>query len=55
MIEVKAADIKFKAFGLVRDKNGKPKIDDYRNCPEEIKNMLSQTEREELENGTYTR
>ena len=45
-MEVKA---KIKGFGLVRDKNGKPKIDDYKNCPQEIKDMLTKQEQEEFE------
>ena len=45
----KAANAKIKGFGLVRDKNGKPKIDDYKNCPKEIKAMLTKKEKEEFE------
>ena len=40
---------KFKGFVLIRDKDGKPKIDDYKNCPDEIKALLTQKEREEFE------
>ena len=40
---------KFKGFALIRDKNGKPKIDDYKNCPQEIKAMLTKTEKQEFE------
>ena len=46
---MKPQTAKFKGFVLIRDKNGKPKIDDYKNCPQEIKNMLTKTEKEELE------
>jgi len=46
---MKPQTAKFKGFALIRDKNGKPKIDDYKNCPQEIKNMLTKTEKEELE------
>lgn len=44
-----ATKAKMKGFGLVRDKNGKPKIDDYKNCPQEIKDMLTKKEKEEFE------
>lgn len=48
-LNVTAKKIKIKGFGLVRDKYGKPKIDDYKNCPDEIKAMLTTKEKEELE------
>ena len=36
-------------YGLVRDKNGKPKIDgDPRDLPEQIRAMLTPQERQEL-------
>ena len=35
---------KFKGFGLVRDKNGKPKIDDPETLPQQIKDMLTDEE-----------
>jgi len=47
--KAKAISAKIKSFGLIRDKNGKPKIDDYKNCPDEIKKMLTQAEKEEFE------
>jgi len=50
-MDVNAKPFEFKGFALVRDKNGKPKIDDYKNCPDEIKAMLTNQEREDLENG----
>ncbi len=49
MINVKAEKPTFKGFVLVRDKNGKPKIDDYNNCPDERKALLTPAEKEELE------
>ena len=49
MIETKAQKIILKGFALIRDKNGKPKIDDYKSCPDEIKAMLTKEEREEFE------
>lgn len=40
---------KVQAFGLVRDANGKPKIDgDPRDLPDQIKAMLTPQERQEL-------
>ena len=48
-MKVNAGKAKLKGFGLVRDKNGKPKIDDYKNCPQEIKDMLTKKEKEEFE------
>jgi len=49
MTEVNAKKTKFVGFGLIRDKNGKPKIDDYKNCPQQIKDMLTKNEIEEFE------
>jgi len=48
-MNIKATPQKFKGFALIRDKNGNPKIDDYKNCPDEIKQQLTKTEREEFE------
>ena len=48
-INVNASPGKFTGFALVRDKDGKPKIDDYENCPEEIKAMLTPQERQFFE------
>ena len=42
---------KFKAFGIVRDKYGKPRIDDPDNLPKEIWDMLTPEEQQEIENG----
>ena len=55
MIDVIAKKAKIEVYGLVRDKNGKPKIENYEECHESIKALLTKTEREEFENGTYTR
>lgn len=49
MIKANAAPGQFKGFILVRDKDGKPKIDDYNNCPREIKAMLTDEERKHFE------
>ncbi len=48
-LNVNAEKTELKGFVLVRDKNGKPKIDDYKNCPDEIKALLTPAEKEELE------
>ena len=48
-MKIAATKAKMKGFGLVRDKHGKPKIDDYKNCPQVIKDMLTQKEKEEFE------
>jgi hypothetical protein len=42
---VSACDTVIKGFGLVRDKDGKPKIDDPKNLPIEIYNMLTDEEK----------
>lgn len=47
--DVNASKVKLTGFGLVRDKNGKPKISDYKNCPQEIKDLLTKEERKEFE------
>lgn len=49
MNEVKAPIVKMKGFSLVRDKNGKPKIDNYKTCPQEIKDLLTKEEKEDFE------
>jgi len=53
-LNIKPEKIKIKAHALVRDKNGKPKIDNYATCPESIKAALTKQEKEEFENGTYS-
>lgn len=41
-----------KAFGLVRDKDGKPKVNkDISKIPQQIWDMLTPEEQEELQNG----
>ena len=35
---------KFKGFGLVRDKDGKPKIDNPATLPQQLKDMLTDAE-----------
>lgn len=47
-----AVKFEIKALGLVRDAHGNPQIDDYSTCPDEIKDLLTQEERERFENGT---
>lgn len=48
-VNVAAKKPVLKGFALVRDKDGKPKIDDYKNCPDEIKALLTLKEKEEFE------
>lgn len=55
MLNVKAKTGKATAYALIRDKNGKPKIDDIENCPKEILDALTKDEIEELKNGINTR
>ena len=45
---------KVKGYALIRDKEGKPKIDDVKNCPPELWALLTDIEKEELLNGTHT-
>lgn len=45
---------KIKLFGLVRDKNGKPKVGDIHNCPPEILALMTKQEIEELKNVSNT-
>lgn len=48
----KATPGRFRGFALVRDKDGKPKIDNYSTLPVEIFNMLSEDEKlEAIKNG----
>ena len=49
MIETKATPARMKGFALIRDKNGKPKIDNYETCHNEIKALLTKKEKEEFE------
>ncbi len=49
MINVKAEKPTFKGFVLVRDKHGKPQIDEYHTCPDEIKALLTPQEKEDSE------
>jgi hypothetical protein len=48
-MNVTAQKTELKGYALIRDKNGKPKIDDYENCPEAIKLMLTDEERQHFE------
>lgn len=54
MANVKSATGKMKGYALVRDAQGKPKIDNIDTCPQEILDMLTKEEIEELRNGTDT-
>ena len=44
---------KVSGFMLVRDKDGKPKIDDPENIPREIFDMLTEKEQEDFTNETF--
>ena len=41
---------KVQMFGLVRDKNGKPKFDDIYNIPQTIWDMLTPEEKQKIKN-----
>lgn len=45
MANTQAMKVKLKGFALIRDKDGKPKIDNWKKCPDEIKLMLTEEER----------
>lgn len=55
MANTTANSSKFKGYALVRDKHGKPKIDDPMNLPKPIFDMLTEEEKKEIYNGTYPR
>jgi len=54
MPEVKAKKGKFQLYGIVRDKNGKPKFKDNF-IPKWAYQFLTDEEIEEIENGSRTR
>jgi hypothetical protein len=55
-MKVKVSPGKFKGYGLVRDKNGKPKFDDImKHIPGPIWDQLTNDERQEIEDGRNTR
>ena len=54
MDNIKTQPGKFRAFGLVRDKDGKPKFDDPNNIPQPIWDMLTEAEQQEIRNGRNT-
>lgn len=52
-MQLETSNGEFTLYGLVRDKNGKPRIDDINNIPEQIWNMLTKEEQEEIKrNGS---
>jgi hypothetical protein len=51
MTDVKSTSGKFKAFALVRDKDGKPKIDDPATLPAELFKALTAKEVKEIYRG----
>lgn len=48
-MQVGAKKIKIKGYGLVRGPDGKPKFDDINNIPEVFWNMLTDAEKQEIE------
>jgi hypothetical protein len=54
MHNLKAGIGTWTGFGLVRDKNGKPKIDDPTNIPQPIWDMLTEQEQEDIKDGLNT-
>lgn len=44
-IQFNMPEPEFRALGLVRDKNGRPKVDDPASLPDEIKAMLSEEDK----------
>ena len=44
MHKIGAQDGEWKAYGLVRDKDGKPRIDDPDTLPQEVRDMLTDDE-----------
>lgn len=54
MQSMKVGKGKWKGYALVRDKYGKPKIDDIDNCPQQILDMLTPEELKELKDGSHT-
>ena len=55
MPQVGAIPAKIVMAGLVRDKHGNPRIDDPKNIPLAIFNLLTQAEQEAFKNGDNTR
>ena len=46
---------KWTGYALVRDKDGRPKFDDLNNIPQQIWDMLTEDEQQEIQNGRNTR
>ena len=56
MSNTKSGEGKWEAYGLVRDKNGRPKFDDIEaHIPAPIWDMLTEAEQQEIQNGRNTR
>lgn len=53
-MKVKVQPGKVKTFGLIRDKDGKPRIDDINNIAKPIWDMLTDKEQQEIKDGTNT-
>jgi hypothetical protein len=54
MNNVKTKPGKITAYGIVRDRNGKPRFDNINNIPAQIWDMLTDDEKQEIEIGRYT-
>ena len=58
-MHVQASPHKIRAVAIVRDKNGKPKINSFSEIPagylDAVKSMLTQQEIEDIENDNSTR
>lgn len=52
-VNVGAQPGKIKAYGLVRDKNGRPKVDDVTAIPPEVWETLSEEDKRYLLNGNH--
>ena len=55
MSNTKSGEGKWKGYGLVRDKNGRPKFDDTTNIPQQLWDMLTEDEQQEIQDGRNTR
>jgi len=48
---MKVTSGKLKLYGLVRDKNGIPKVSNINTCPKEILDLLTEKEIKDITNG----
>lgn len=54
MSNIESEKSELKMYGLVRDKNGRPVIDDGDSLPEQILLMLTKNELKEIKNDRFT-